>query len=65
MSVFSGGGCETVVTSPYPKSQSPNDRQGLIGWYMVKSGLEGEYDYDSRAPPRVSQYRLALHLGSG
>ncbi|XP_070540473.1 heme A synthase COX15-like [Ptychodera flava] len=36
--------------------------QGLLGWYMVKSGLEepkGEYDV-----PRVSQYRLASHLGS-
>lgn len=29
--------------------------QGLLGWYMVKSGLVNE--------PRVSQYRLAAHLG--
>jgi cytochrome c oxidase assembly protein subunit 15 len=29
--------------------------QGLVGWYMVKSGLVNE--------PAVSQYRLALHLG--
>ena len=29
--------------------------QGLIGWYMVKSGLVDR--------PDVSQYRLALHLG--
>lgn len=29
--------------------------QGLLGWYMVKSGLVDE--------PRVSQYRLAAHLG--
>lgn len=29
--------------------------QGLIGWYMVKSGLVDD--------PNVSQYRLALHLG--
>lgn len=29
--------------------------QGFIGWYMVKSGLIDE--------PRVSHYRLALHLG--
>ena len=28
--------------------------QGLLGWYMVKSGLIDE--------PRVSQYRLAAHL---
>ncbi|XP_077992428.1 heme A synthase COX15-like [Glandiceps talaboti] len=36
--------------------------QGLLGWYMVKSGLEEpvkEHDI-----PRVSQYRLASHLGS-
>ena len=31
--------------------------QGLIGWYMVQSGLEND--------PHVSQYRLALHLGCG
>jgi heme a synthase len=30
--------------------------QGFIGWYMVQSGLVNE--------PRVSQYRLALHLGT-
>ena len=30
--------------------------QGAIGWYMVKSGLIDE--------PRVSHYRLALHLGT-
>lgn len=36
--------------------------QGFLGWYMVKSGLEekpGPNDI-----PRVSQYRLASHLGS-
>lgn len=31
--------------------------QGLIGWYMVKSGLVNE--------PRVSPYLLAFHLGLG
>ncbi|XP_023678289.1 heme A synthase COX15 [Paramormyrops kingsleyae] len=36
--------------------------QGLLGWYMVKSGLEDKPEsYDV---PRVSQYRLAAHLGS-
>ncbi|XP_036402193.1 cytochrome c oxidase assembly protein COX15 homolog [Megalops cyprinoides] len=36
--------------------------QGLLGWYMVKSGLEEKPNsYDI---PRVSQYRLAAHLGS-
>lgn len=29
--------------------------QGLLGWYMVKSGMVGD--------PSVSQYRLAAHLG--
>ncbi|XP_037659926.1 cytochrome c oxidase assembly protein COX15 homolog isoform X2 [Choloepus didactylus] len=36
--------------------------QGLLGWYMVKSGLEEKPD--SHEIPRVSQYRLAAHLGS-
>jgi len=31
--------------------------QGLIGWYMVKSGLIND--------PHVSPYRLSLHLGTG
>lgn len=36
--------------------------QGFLGWYMVKSGLtEPKKDTDV---PRVSQYRLASHLGS-
>lgn len=36
--------------------------QGFLGWYMVKSGLnEPEKNTDI---PRVSQYRLASHLGS-
>lgn len=30
--------------------------QGLLGWYMVKSGLVDN--------PRVSQYRLTAHLGT-
>ncbi|XP_019631670.1 PREDICTED: cytochrome c oxidase assembly protein COX15 homolog [Branchiostoma belcheri] len=34
--------------------------QGLLGWFMVKSGLEEPGD----DIPRVSQYRLAAHLGS-
>lgn len=36
--------------------------QGLLGWYMVKSGLEEKTN--SHDIPRVSQYRLAAHLGS-
>lgn len=36
--------------------------QGLIGWWMVKSGLEDpESEYSQ---PRVSPYRLAAHLTS-
>ncbi|MBF0188532.1 MAG: COX15/CtaA family protein [Magnetococcales bacterium] len=46
-----------------PKSLTPRlvgifllgGAQGLMGWYMVKSGLVNE--------PHVSQYRLAAHLG--
>ncbi|KAI8055153.1 COX15-like protein [Syncephalis plumigaleata] len=37
--------------------------QGVLGWYMVKSGLEEEH-FTSNSVPRVSQYRLAAHLGS-
>jgi cytochrome c oxidase assembly protein subunit 15 len=37
--------------------------QGVLGWYMVKSGLDEEL-IEKRAVPRVSQYRLAAHLGS-
>ncbi|KAG5323430.1 COX15 protein, partial [Pseudoatta argentina] len=36
--------------------------QGLMGWYMVKSGLEDRFIEPSDIP-RVSQYRLAAHLG--
>lgn len=36
--------------------------QGLLGWYMVKSGLEDRFHEQSDIP-RVSQYRLAAHLG--
>ncbi|KZC14976.1 PREDICTED: cytochrome c oxidase assembly protein COX15 homolog [Dufourea novaeangliae] len=36
--------------------------QGLMGWYMVKSGLEDRFAEPSDVP-RVSQYRLAAHLG--
>lgn len=36
--------------------------QGLMGWYMVKSGLEDRFIEPSDVP-RVSQYRLAAHLG--
>ena len=37
--------------------------QGLLGWYMVKSGLEESLMDTPGAVPRVSQYRLASHLG--
>lgn len=35
--------------------------QGLLGWWMVKSGLKSTDDPSDI--PRVSQYRLAAHLG--
>ena len=35
--------------------------QGLMGWYMVKSGLEDRF-HEPDDVPRVSQYRLASHL---
>jgi heme a synthase len=35
--------------------------QGLVGWWMVKSGLE--VDKDRLKEIRVSPYRLATHLG--
>lgn len=39
--------------------------QGFLGWWMVKSGLD-QKNLDSRhnKQPRVSQYRLAAHLGT-
>jgi heme a synthase len=37
--------------------------QGALGWYMVKSGLEEENFTTPGSVPRVSQYRLASHLG--
>ncbi|KAH8261441.1 hypothetical protein KR044_009380, partial [Drosophila immigrans] len=37
--------------------------QGLMGWYMVKSGLENRFDNPNDVP-RVSQYRLASHLAA-
>ena len=38
--------------------------QGFIGWWMVRSGLEeAESEHDRRyKEPRVSPYRLAVHL---
>lgn len=38
--------------------------QGFLGWYMVKSGLEESLMEMPNAVPRVSQYRLAAHLGA-
>jgi len=36
--------------------------QGLMGWYMVKSGLDHKNFQGPGDVPRVSQYRLASHL---
>ncbi|KAF2367397.1 COX15/CtaA family [Trinorchestia longiramus] len=38
--------------------------QGLLGWYMVKSGLEEDRFKEPADVPRVSQYRLMSHLGT-
>ncbi len=38
--------------------------QGALGWYMVKSGLEPENFVEPGSVARVSQYRLAMHLGA-
>eukprot|EP01135_Chromosphaera_perkinsii_P000304 Nk52_evm73s62 gene=Nk52_evmTU73s62 len=39
--------------------------QGLLGWYMVRSGMDKETLLSQESSvPRVSQYRLAAHLGS-
>jgi cytochrome c oxidase assembly protein subunit 15 len=37
--------------------------QGAMGWYMVKSGLDEVAVKEMGGVPRVSQYRLAAHLG--
>jgi len=37
--------------------------QGMIGWWMVKSGLKDDL-FAPGAHPRVSQYRLTTHLGT-
>ncbi|KAI5370955.1 putative COX15/CtaA family protein [Septoria linicola] len=37
--------------------------QGVIGWWMVKSGLKDDL-FKQGQQPRVSQYRLAAHLGT-
>ncbi|KAF2870053.1 electron transfer protein 1, mitochondrial precursor [Massariosphaeria phaeospora] len=37
--------------------------QGVIGWWMVKSGLKDDL-FAPGSHPRVSQYRLATHLGA-
>ena len=36
--------------------------QGFLGWWMVKSGLDGHDLKVQDGVPRVSQYRLAAHL---
>jgi cytochrome c oxidase assembly protein subunit 15 len=40
-------------------------RQGFLGWYMVSSGLDADHlSARPNSTPRVSQYRLAAHLGA-
>ena len=39
--------------------------QGLMGWYMVKSGLDHKnFEKITDPMPRVSQYRLTSHLSA-
>jgi heme a synthase len=38
--------------------------QGFLGWWMVKSGLKADELRVQDGVPRVSQYRLAAHLGT-
>lgn len=38
--------------------------QGVIGWWMVKSGLREDIFAEPGSIPRVSQYRLTAHLGA-
>ena len=39
--------------------------QGFLGWYMVSSGLDADHlSARPNSTPRVSQYRLAAHLGA-
>lgn len=47
--------------TPYATLLALGGTQGLVGWWMVKSGLEA--DPESRKEIRVSPYRLATHLG--
>lgn len=54
-----------VVTRPLAKRLGllllMGGSQGLVGWWMVRSGLQEPKD---NAVPRVSPYRLAAHLTS-
>lgn len=38
--------------------------QGVLGWWMVKSGLDEQFLSQKGSHPRVSQYRLTAHLGA-
>ena len=59
-----------AITSAIPPGYQPRlamlfamgGTQGLVGWWMVKSGL-GEDRFGDRNEIRVSPYRLASHLG--
>ena len=41
-----------------------NPKVSLLGWYMVKSGLDPKNFEGPNDVPRVSQYRLAAHLST-
>ena len=61
---WAGGWCDlawiTIQSSPI--QSNPIQTQGLVGWWMVRSGLDEPTD--EWQAPRVSPYRLAAHLVS-
>ncbi len=59
--VVAGSLIVTQVLTPNIYFKSDSFLKGLIGWWMVKSGLDPTSNSDSYIP-RVSQYRLATHL---
>ena len=55
--------CQCVYTGAILLLTHDVYTQGLLGWWMVKSGLEKEGVSEGEIP-RVSQYRLAAHLST-
>ena len=51
-----------LLSNPVQIESNPIQTQGLVGWWMVRSGLDEPTD--EWQAPRVSPYRLAAHLVS-